>query len=219
MNSVQIKFQSIVISLTTLIFFSLYEAANKAPVQINPILKVLVGVALSLSLYRLITKQFLKLGQKSEYVRKFMLGSMYMEGTWVGFYVGISGKVRYLVEHYEQDFFQLIIRGDSWDEEGKFHTSWRSKPAHINSASGQISYMYDLSGINDNTNGDGIAFFNFIRKNQYSAPTELKGFSADLHNSSRTKSIEKKISDNHRIDDIKALTIAMEFYKERGNLF
>ncbi|PTX59467.1 hypothetical protein C8N46_10955 [Kordia periserrulae] len=80
--------------------------------------------------------------------------------------------------------------------------------------------MYELKGINEVSNGTGIVFFNFHRKNKNSAPKLIKGFSADLHNNEiRTKSIEYKLSDSTDYIDSDAIEKAVEFYQEIAHTF
>ena len=70
--------------------------------------------------------------------------------------------------------------------------------------------MYELRGINEVFNGTGIVFFSFHRENQSSAPKMIKGFSADLHNNgTRTKSLEYKLSDEHKFTDAEAIEKAV----------
>ncbi|QDK79559.1 hypothetical protein EXU85_13480 [Spirosoma sp. KCTC 42546] len=206
------KFQSYVLTITTFIVYTLWFKYNEY-IQINPYLKLISTSLLSLGLYKLITILFLAIFQRIRLVRKFFLGPKYLEGTWVGFYIGIGGSVRFIVEHFEQDFEILIVRGRAYNDQKKFHTSWISYPANIDIVKGELTYMYELKGAQQISNGTGIVYFNFYRKNQISAPTMISGFSADLENKGvRTKSLEHKISDDVKITDSQALTKAIEFY-------
>ena len=219
MKEAQIKFHSIVISLSTLIYFSVYEEASKL-IQIHPIYKIALSSLATLSLYRIIAGLLSKIFDRVRPLRKWILGASYMEGTWIGFYIGVSGQPRFIIERYEQDIYKTVVRGHAYKEDKSYHTIWTSKPASINLEAGEISYMYELKGISDKTNGNGIAFFNFVRDGQDSPPRELKGFSADLQNDGkRSRSNEKKLSDDHKIDDITALNKAIEFYAERKAYF
>lgn len=152
------KFQSYVLSLTTLIVFTIWFKYEDM-IQIDPYLKIISTTLISLGLYRFVGSLLLFLFKKIRLVRKFFLGPRYLEGTWVGFYIGYKGNVRYIVERFEQDFETLIIRGTSYNEQKKFHTSWISFPANVDIAKGELTYMYELRGINEVFNGTGIVFF------------------------------------------------------------
>lgn len=211
------KFQSYVLTVTTLLVFTAWIKLDDF-INLNPYLKILITSLISLSVYRIVASFFLLIFQKIKIVRKFFLGPKYMEGTWVGFYIGIGGKPRYIVEHYEQDFETLIIRGSAYDENTNLHTSWISFPANIDVQKGELTYMYELKGIKEKSNGTGIVFFSFIRKNQNSAPKKIKGFSADLHNNGfRTKSYECKLSDSNDVEDSEAIIKATDFYNQNKN--
>lgn len=219
MTSITTKFQSYVLSITTLIVFTIWFKYS-VNFQINPYLKVISSSIFSLGLYRLVATSLLFLFKKLRFIRKFFLGPKYLEGTWVGFYYGINGEEKFIIERFEQDFETLIIRGVSYNKNKKFHTSWISFPANIDLLRGELTYMYELKGINEISNGTGIVFFNFHRENQEEAPNMLKGFSADLHNSGRrAKSLEYKISHDHDITDADALVMAIDFYNKNKDNF
>lgn len=219
MTSTTTKFQSYVLSLTTLIVYTVwFKYSDK--IQIDPYLKIISTTLLSLGLYRFVATILLWLFKRIRFIRKFFLGPQYLEGTWVGFYIGLSGHVRFIVERFEQDFETLIVRGTSYNNQKKFHTSWISFPANIDVAKGELTYMYELKGINQVSNGTGIVFFSFHRKNQGKAPRMIKGFSADLHNNgTRTKSLEYKLPDSSNLTDAEALEKAIDFYNKNKNSF
>ena len=208
------KFQSYVLGLTTLVVFTLWVNYEKQ-VAINPYLKVLSASIFSLGLYRFIASLLLLILNRVRLIRKFFLGPY-----WIGFYIGLRGNVRYIVERFEQDLETLFVRGQSYNEEYKFHTSWISYPANIDLPKGELAYMYELKGTQDVSNGTGIVFFNFHRDNKNSPPKMIKGFSADLHNDGRrTRSFEYKEADDFKITDAKALEKAIEFYEKHKNTF
>ncbi|MCW3085413.1 MAG: hypothetical protein JWP12_2779 [Bacteroidetes bacterium] len=219
MTSTTTKFQSYVLSVTTLIVYTLWFKYNDL-IHINPYLKVISTTLLSLGLYRFVATICLLLFRRLRFVRKFFLGPKYLEGTWVGFYIGLKGNVRYIVERFEQDFETLIVRGKSFNEQKGFHTSWISFPANIDVPKGELTYMYELKGTQEISNGTGIVFFNFHRQNQATAPTMINGFSADLHNNGvRTKSLEYKLADNCKFTDAEALEKAIVFYNSNKDTF
>jgi len=202
-----------VLGFTTLIVYSFWSKFS-GQVSVSPYVKIIAASLLSIGLYRLVASIFLYLFKKIRLVRKFFLGGAYVEGTWVGFYIGVSGKVRYIVERFEQDFETLIVRGIAYNEKKELHVNWVSFPANIDLQKGEMNYMYDLKGIHDVTNGTGIVSFNFKRKSSTSPPDGISGFSADLHNEGfRTKSLEYKLSDNFETSDKDALAKAMGFYE------
>jgi len=219
-TSITTKFQSYVLSITTLIIFTVWIKFGDY-ININPYLKIISTTLISLGLYQFVATILLFLFKNIRIIRKYFLGPKYLEGTWVGFYIGHGGQVRYIVERFEQDFETLIIRGTSYNELEKFHTSWISFSANVDIAKGELTYMYELRGINEVFNGTGIVFFSFHRKNQDTAPTMIKGFSADLHNNGkRTKSFEYKLKDKeNNLTDIEAIKKAIEFYNKHKDSF
>jgi hypothetical protein len=220
MADITTKFQSYVLSATTLITFTVWHNYNDY-MHISPYLIIISGSLISLGLYQFVAAIFLLVFKRIKLVRKFFLGPRYLEGNWVGFYIGLSGHVRFIVEHFEQDFESLIVRGSSFDDQKQFHTSWISYPANIDVAKGELTYMYELKGIKEVSNGTGITYFSFFRKDQSKPPTMIKGFSADLHNNGfRTKAFEVKLKDSKKpITEGDALNEAIKFYHANKDSF
>lgn len=216
-----IKLHSIAFALATTVIFILWTQLNKLSEsnEINDTLKILIGLFVSLGAYRLFAKSIIYLTTKSNWIKKQFLGQYYLEGTWVGFYIGASGHVRFLIEKFEQDIDNLTIRGKSFNDSMEYHANWISSSVNIDIISGRISYLYEVQSIIGNSNNNGIAFFNFDRKSQYSEAKGLNGFSADLHIGKRVKALEIKLSDSCDFDEEQALKKAVELYKINKDKF
>lgn len=206
------KLNATAFTLATLIVFSLWTSLPSI-VVIIPSLKVLLGGLVSLASYRLMVKTLQELAKRIIWIKKIFLGPAYLGGTWIGFYIGTTGKVRYIIERFEQDMDSLVIRGKSFNHHSLYHAQWNASSVNIDILNGRISYMYECLPINDNSNGNGIAIFNFERDDQYSPAKLLTGFSSDLHIGKRAKAFEIKISSRCDIPENEALMKAKEFYE------
>jgi hypothetical protein len=213
-----IKLHSITFGLTTALVFSIWIKVFEL-IQINGVYKILLGGLISLGLYRLSATAIIYFVKTSNKAKKMFLGAYYLEGTWVGFYMGVSGNERFLIERFEQDIDTLVIRGKSYDETNKYHATWAASSVNIDILNGRISYMYECLPINDSSNNNGIAIFNFERNDQYSAPKGLTGFSSDLHIGKRVRAMEIKISDYCSVSEGEALRKAKELYEENKDKF
>lgn len=213
-----VKLNSISFAISTAIVFATWTKLFELS-QLNVTYKILLGGLISLGLYRLIATIIIFLVKKSNLVKEYFLGQYYLEGTWVGFYIGVSGKERFIIERFEQDIDTLIIRGKSFDELTKYHATWTASSVNIDIINGRISYMYECLPINDKSNNNGIAIFNFERNDQYSPSKGLTGFSADLHLGQRVRAMEVKISNNCKIDEIEALAKAKKIFYENKDKF
>ncbi len=76
------------------------------------------------------------------FLRKWILGQRYLQGTWVGYYVDHDGIVRLIVEQYEQDFVSLVVRGSAYSLAGEVHARWTSEATHIDGLTGTLVYSY-----------------------------------------------------------------------------
>lgn len=225
-----IRFNSIVISLTTLVVFGIWLLISKLLLT-NPewfknpdnnlynFLGIILTAFMSIGVYRIFLNLCSYLVNNSLFIRKMIFKSSFLEGTWVGFYIGVSGNVRYLIETFEQNFDSVIIRGKSFNELQNFHSTWISDNVNIDVNRGKLSYHYKVESPNETSDHNGIAFFNFERKTKKTAPHELIGFSADLHLSKKCKAVEIKVSDETTIKLEIALQKAKELYETRNTHF
>ncbi|MCH7330848.1 hypothetical protein [Acinetobacter modestus] len=90
-----------------------------------------VTVLGSLALYRIIVWGVGFILKKWLWLRAIVFGPAFLHGTWVGYFRGHNNDFRYVIEHFEQDFDGLIIRGQSFDENGQLHAHWISTSVNI----------------------------------------------------------------------------------------
>ena len=212
-----LKLHSISFGLATAITFSLWTLLVKMT-ELNSSFKILLGAIVSLGIYRLIATLIISLTKKSSWLKKKFLGQYYLEGTWVGFYIGYSGNVRYLIECFEQEIDSLTIRGKSWDENFQRHSDWTSSSVYIDVEHGKISYMYDVSNLKHASSNHGIAIFGFERSNQNKEAIGLDGYSADLHLNKKMHAREIKICHKCDSDETAALQKAVELYAKNREI-
>jgi len=224
------RFYTIVIALTSVIVFTIWTISSKILIEhidwknsthlfysgFALVLTYLSSIGVFSSIFTLINYLF----SKWKWLKRYVLSSYYLEGTWVGFYIGVSGNVRYIIETYEQTFDSLVIKGTSYDENKNLHTFWTSESYNINAKNGEITYQYKVRSTKENTDPNGIAYFSFIRGNNKKPPKMIVGYSADSHLTMKCKAMEKKYknSTSHNID--KALEEACIFYQsKKDNVF
>ncbi len=83
-----------------------------------------------------------------------------MEGVWIGYFVGNQGKIRYFIETFEQDFDELIIRGEAYKAEGGYHGNWITEATNIDIKKGTLNYTYHTDAIKNSFINPIIIFFN-----------------------------------------------------------
>ncbi|SIO55075.1 hypothetical protein [Chitinophaga niabensis] len=213
-----VKLHSFAIAISTVIVFTIWVQINELG-TINNYLKIILGGLISLGVYRAMVSLIITATKNSTWFKKKFLGKYYMGGTWVGFYIGFLGKERFIIERFEQGIDGLVIRGKSFDELSKYHAAWFSTSVNIDVEKGRIMYMYECLPINAQTNNDGIASFGFIRDDEDTAPTQISGFSADMHLGKRVRAFEIKVSDRCDYKEDEALKRAKEVFLEKKDLF
>lgn len=211
--SPEIKFHAFVTSTATLVIFSLWSFLLQQ-VAAHPIVSVLIAGIFSLGVYRLINTIFLTVFRNVKCVKKFMLGASYMEGTWVGFFVGHDNNIRYLVETFEQDLSFLKVRGKIYRNDFSYHASHVSTDATLDTLNGRLSYSYDADAINNTHINAGLARFELTRSGREKPAHHMVGYSSDLFNSKKLIAFEEKISESTVVDLSKALEEAEKVYNK-----
>jgi hypothetical protein len=212
----EIKFQSYAITLASFLIFGVWLLLIRLTYLCDWIAAITTGL-ISFGVYKIVVVILSSILRKVKSIRKFILGPYYLEGIWVGFYIGYSNQVRFLIETFEQDLDYLVIRGKSFDDRLNFHGTWTTDITNIDIKKGRLTYMYDVTTLRDISNNVGVASFNFERKNQFTPPIKLIGYSADLHVSKKIKAIEVKIEEN--LTDLELIGKAQEVYDRYKNSF
>jgi hypothetical protein len=177
-------------------------------------LSVFAAGLISLGLYRFLATILLSLFRKIPYIKKLILGPRYMEGTWVGFFVGHENKIRYLVETFEQDLNELIIRGKVFREDGTYHCVYVSQNATVDIKNGKLSYSYDADSIGSTYINPGLARFDLERVSKESPPSRISGYSSDLFHSKKLMAFEEKLTEKTCMETSKAVEKAIEIYQK-----
>ncbi len=224
-----IKFNTIVLSLTTSSVFGIWLIISQLILKYPDWFKdssnskynllglMLVGL-ISIGVYRLlflITSYFVN---NCQWLKRKVFSSCYLEGTWVGFYIGVLGNVRYLIETFEQNIDGLVIKGSSYDENKNLHSFWTSESINLDSEKGELSYQYKVRTTRENQDPNGIAYFSMIRENNRKPATMLVGFSADSHLTQKCKAMEYRWIKNTKYDINEALTNAEKFYQTKKDI-
>jgi hypothetical protein len=209
-----IRFHSIVLSITTLTVFYLWEMLTTITISF-PDLKVPVAALTSIGIYRLLILLFKALILKIRFLKKWVFGAYYLEGVWIGFFMGKEDKVTFYIETYEQDFDSITIRGKGFRENEGCFGSWIAENVNINVKKGTLNYIYETDAFSNSFINPGLANFVFERKRINDAPYRLIGFSSDLYSPKKLKSFEEKLFEKPDIGNIEiAINKAKELYKQ-----
>lgn len=211
-------FRSIVFTLTTAATFFFWYEINR--IMFNNVgLGIILSGIVSLGTYRIILKIVECLLLKSNRVKIAIFGSTYLEGVWVGCFVGHDGNPQYYIETFEQDFNGLIIRGKNYYIDKRFKGKWTSDKVIVDEEAGKITYTYITDMIYNTHKNQGLAEFDFDRKNKAKAPERMIGFSSDVFSSKKFLSVEEKILDKKKLSDSELLERAIAVYDKNKHIF
>lgn len=209
----ELKFHSIIISITTAIVFFVWLGLNKV-IAAHPFFAVVLSGLISLGIYKFLALLFLSFFRNTRMVKRFILGPNYMEGIWAGFFVGHKNRIRLFFEIFEQDLSRTIIRGRVFRDEGGYHGSWIAEDATIDPVRAKLTYHYQTDAIGNTFINPGIASFDIERPAAHKGPVRLIGFSSDLFNPHKLMAFEEKVSDDTIIESRDALEKAKEVYEK-----
>lgn len=156
---------------------------------------LLATVFASYGTYRVIANALSALLRRSYFVKKFVLGSACLHGTWAGAILTPGESPRLVVEYFEQDMERLVIRGFSYTEGGEEDVQWVSEATAIDAARGRLIYAYTSDIIRRRAPHQGMAVFQFDRETSFGPPHAIDGYAADLVNGKRYPAYERKVSD------------------------
>jgi len=209
-----IRFHRIVLSITTLTVFSMWEIFSAIGKE-NPFLTILIAVISSIGFYRILVIIAKSIILNIRWLKKIIFGSQYVEGVWIGFFVGKSNQIRYYIETFEQDFESITIRGKGFRENEGYFGSWISESVNFDDKKGTLNYTYKADALSNTFINPGLADFVVERKKINAPPHQLLGFSADLYNPKKLKSFEVKINDKPDIGNIgQTLNKAKKLYED-----
>jgi hypothetical protein len=197
MQSAEAKFHSTVVGfLVPLLVLGVVKLAPLfATLSTSFLVAGTIAAALaSAGSYKILSLVLAKLLRKSEWLKRFILGPSYLNGTWVGWFIGHNKDVRYIVEVFEQDLGGVNTRGMSFNEAGETHGEWRSEATLIDPVKGQLLYTCSADILTADVPFRSIAVFNFERRGSDDPPHALDGHVADVHDGVRLEIREVKIA-------------------------
>lgn len=221
-----LRFNTIVLSLTTSAVFGMWLGISilllKYPDWFkNPInnkynlLGILITALISVGIYRMIYLMVSYIVNNCNWIKKKFFSSYYLEGTWVGFYIGVDGKERFFIETFEQNLDTLVIKGTAYDENKNLHSFWTSESINIDIEKGELLYQYKVRATKEKPDPIGIAYFNMNRDNNRKPAKMLVGYSSDSHLPKKCRAIEYKYSEKTGYDLNIALEEAEKFFQTK----
>ncbi len=216
----ELRFHTIVVSATVVVMFGAIVFVQPLVQPLSTSVKVagfVIAALASAGTYKSLAGLLDFVLRKWRWLREKLLGDTYLEGTWVGFFVGHGGDVRLFYEHFRQTLTSLVIQGNSYELDNTSHGDWVSVTANHDAANGRLLYAYTCNIISRSVQHEGIAVFNVRRPTPNAPADSLEGYSADLVDGHRSPSREIKVS-THFLDRKSAIEKAREFARSEGAL-
>jgi len=170
------------------------------PTQLVEASKFVLTALATLGTYKLLAGLLIQSIDWAPYLKSFIFGPSYVEGTWIGQFHD-KNYPKWTVEHFEQSLNGIVIRGYAHNQDGTPYASWTSTAASVDDARGVLTYTYDCDLIGHNSPQQGIGIFQFERPAAGKAPTGIKGYSTDLVDGVRSANHEFKISNGSILID------------------
>lgn len=204
------RFYLIVCTITVVLMFTIIE--HLVPLVRHAwgaIPALITTVISSLVIYRLIAWGIDIFLRKWLWLRAIVFGPSFLHGTWIGYFRGHNNDLRYVVEHFEQDFDGLVIRGQSFDENGREHAHWTSTSANIDPVRGILNYLSSCDIMTRNVTAQSVCVFQIQRDDISDCAHGITGYAVDVNDGVRIAVIEKKL-DKRLLPFSEALPKAIE---------
>jgi len=185
----------------------IFDGLKFGSISVQPVIAILSTAGI----YGSLSSILMGLSRNVNWFKKHLLGSRYLNGTWIGKFTIENDERIYTVETFEQTISSLKIRGHAFHEDGKTFAQWESVAESIKEKDGVLTYTYTCTRNQDIFSIEGIGVFKFERASSHLPPTHIFGYSADLTDGIRNENREKKISDKLLPVD-KGLQLAKEEY-------
>lgn len=212
------RFHSTVVALVIpIMYFSLRFLLPRLAPASTPAAVGQAALALlaSLGAYKVLAQVFTVALRRIRRLKRWVLGPAYLEGTWVGYFIGDDGTLEYAVETIEQDLSSLVLKGASYSADGRLHARWETSSARVDAVKGTLSYSHVCDVMGAAVPHQGIGVFDLRRSASTAPADEIEGYSADLTSGIRAHSHERKISDRG-LTKAEALPEAVRFAEERA---
>jgi hypothetical protein len=197
MTELKDKIASIsIIAATSVMFFSIVFLTQiiSELTQSEKILGLVTAGLTSFGIYKLIAGLILYSFNKSQWLRKQMLGRAFLEGTWVGHWIH-DGKNVFTIETIDQENGETIITGRQIGDDLKTQADWSSESVFVDLRRERIIYVYSCDVYRTNHQQNGIGVFKMIRPERNAAPDVLDGYAVDTIDGTKDVNREHKISD------------------------
>lgn len=193
------KFHSYV---TTATIFVMYVLISKLFPEIDNVgtaskyVTPVVTILSAFGIYNLLAKLLLSASRNLKWLKKYLLGATYLDGTWAGEFINSRNERIITIEVFEQTISSLIIRGEAFNQDGTTYAQWSSVACSINSQDGVLTYTYTCDSNMNYSVFQCLGVFKFDRKASHLAPKFIKGYSVDITDGVKTENRERKISDD-----------------------
>lgn len=214
-----LKFNAVVVSLSTLIMFGIWNLILLIPTQYTVIkyISVVISFVTSFGCYQLLVQVFDFFFDQVPFFRRFILGPYNLEGVWVGFSMGTQNDVRFYYEKFSQELDEIYINGQSFTDNGGYHGSWFVRNPMIDIDAGEMTYCFEADSIKNTFSNPGFGKFSFIRKDKQSAPTALRGYTSYVYNTNKLFGYEVKLSKGD-FSDAELYEEAQKVYEKYKNI-
>jgi len=188
------KITAIAIAITTISIYGLWQLALPYETTYQW-LEPFVAAAFSYGIYRFLIISLGRVLPNIKFIKRWLFGRDYVDGVWVGAYVGCMLEPRIFYEEYDQQFETVTVRGRSFLLDGTPHAMWKSTSFNISHDYDKIFFTYSVQSFTEEPSGNGYAQFTPVLDKKGKHIRELRGFSFDLHNGIMIPSLEKKLDD------------------------
>lgn len=198
--NIQTRLSFLVAVITVIAMFFIIKSVpllNNSVLCSHEYIAKVVVILTSVGTYITFAKILFFLLARWRWLKKRIFGAAYLEGTWVGQLEGKTGKIYTIIEHYEQNPYDLVIRGRSFEAVDKPHAQWHSVATKIALDDGLLFCFYLTRIFHRSAAVEGIGHYQLLRTTPSAAPSQITGYVTDVDNGKLMQITKfKKIDDD-----------------------
>jgi len=189
-------------------------------VVIQKTVEIAIDFILAFGFFHLCANIIVALSSNISFLKRIILGSSYIEGIWVGYYLldnESEGKKTILyIEQIEQtlDDITLVAEAYYYDDR-KPRCIWNDVTAKIDKHNNSLIYVINVSFFHETpATNSGVTYYRMQNKGRSSSPEKFIGYSMNIGNQKKETIKAIKVSKiPHSFSTQQLLDKAMEFYQ------
>jgi len=157
--------------------------------------KIFIDFILAYGFFHFFNGILIMIANNVFWIKKMVLGSTYIEGIWVGYYLN-EDEASFYKARIEQTLDGVYVTGEDYFDDGELCRIWRSDSlVSINENEHSLTYIFKVKHTTQTAENPGIAYFRLENQGTASRrPTRLSGGTLNFGAQNEETTIATKVA-------------------------